>query len=114
MTNVVLPTGLFPHNLSSRQVLVEDDRSPTGQGTCSLSADELADLWDLPLLLQELAPDVKGGANSITALLRSPPVKIISLGGDALLGNYFRAKEQAEVRPVSKRRWPGPLLVSKT
>ena len=92
MPNVVLPTGLYPHNLFSWQVLVEDDRSPTGQGTRSLSAEELDDLWDVPLLLQELTPDVKGGANGITAFLRSPPAKVRSLRGDALLGNYFREK----------------------
>ena len=42
---VILATGLFPHNLFSSQVLVEDERSPSDQGTRSLTADELADLW---------------------------------------------------------------------
>ena len=90
--NVVLPIGLFPRNLFSSQVLVEDDRSPTGQGTRSLSAEELADLWDVPLLLQERAPEVNGGAEALAALLCSPPAKVLSLGRDALLANNFCKK----------------------
>ena len=67
-------------------------------------AEELADLWDVPFLLQEQAPDVEGGAEALAQLLHSPPAKILSLGGDALLANHFRMREQAEDQPAAKRQ----------
>ena len=95
MHDVVLSTGLFPHNLFSRKVLVEDEWYPTGYGIRPLTAAELADLWDVPLLFQELAAKVDGGCGKIKDLLQSPPAKILLLGGDFLLANYFCQSKEA-------------------
>ena len=51
--------GLFPHDRLSQRVLVPNDWSLTGFGTWSLSQAELGDLWDVPILLQDL---IKEGA----------------------------------------------------
>ena len=102
MHDVVLSTGLFPHNLFSRRVLVEDKWSPTGYGIRPLTAAELADLWDVPLLFQELAAKVDGGSRRIKDLLQSPPAKILALGGDSLLANYFLPERRGH--PYASRR----------
>ena len=89
---MVLSTGLFPHNLFSRRVLVEDEWSPTRHGIRLLTPAELADLWDAPLLLQELAAKVEGGTKNIRDLLRSPTAKILSLGGGLPPSQLFLAE----------------------
>ena len=87
---VVLLAGLFPHDRLSQLILVEDDFLPTGYGTRPLTRPESGDLWDIPILLKDLLATDKVYANSSAALLRSPPTKILFLGGDALVSSWLR------------------------
>ena len=80
--------GLFPHDRLAQRVLVPDDWSRTGFGTRSLTQAELGDLWDVPILLQDL---IKGDARwgrVVGSLVRSPPAKMLLMGGDAVVTRW--------------------------
>ena len=51
---VILTEGLFPHNRRSLQVLAKSTWSPTGYGVRPLAPQELWNLWDVPILLQDV------------------------------------------------------------
>ena len=104
--DVVLPTGLFPHNQFSHRVLVEDDRSPTGHKIRSLTSSELADQWDVPFLLQVFALKVEGGTERIKQLSQSPPAKVILFGSNSLLANHFWGSAAGEVLACTEAAWP--------
>ena len=85
---------------------MEDEWLPTGHGIRTLTPSELADLWDVPLLLQELVLKVEGGAEGIKDPLRSPPAKVLSLGGDSLLAHFFWGSAAAEVLAITESGRP--------
>ena len=89
-TGVVAPEGLFPHRLRSRRVVAPCTFSPTGFTVRALAEHELWGLWDVPILLQDLAPLGSAEAASLTALLESAPAKALLLGSECLLAGFFR------------------------
>ena len=88
---VVLGDGLFPSSRLSQLVGVRDARSPTGYGCRALGKNEKWDLWDVPITLQERVGGNPAHERAFRDILRSPPAKILMLGGDALLGGCIRA-----------------------
>jgi hypothetical protein len=86
----VSPGGLFPHDRLSERVLVPDDWSPTGFGTRPLSWSELGDLWDIPILLQDLIKGDSRWSGVVCSLVKSPPAKLLLLGGDSVVTRWLR------------------------
>ena len=86
---LVLDFGLFPASEPATQVLVESSASPSGYGSRRLSARELGNLWDVPILLLDSLADAE-----VTALMegicQSPPSKLLHTGADLLLTAGFR------------------------
>ena len=74
---VILTEGLFPHNRCSPQVLAKSTWSPTGYGVRSLAPQELWNLWDVPILLQDVADQDPTFASALSTLMRSAPAKIL-------------------------------------
>jgi hypothetical protein len=80
--------GLFPASDPGAQVLLESLASPSGYGSCSLSARELENLWDVPILfLDSLADEEVTGLMGV--ICRSPPTKLLHTGTDLLLTSVF-------------------------
>ena len=88
-TGVVSPSGLFPSRLRSRPVLAPCEFSRTGFAVRPLAAHELWGLWDVPILLQDLAAPGTAEAASLSALLDSAPAKALRLGSECLLEVFF-------------------------
>ncbi len=87
--DLVLDFGLFPASEPTAWVLVESSRSPSGYGSRCLSARELGDLWDVPiLLLDSLSDSVVTGL--MVGICQSPPSKLLHTGADILLTASFR------------------------
>ena len=101
-SGVVSSAGLFPHDRLSQRVLVPDDWSPTGFGTRSLSQAELGDLWDVPILLQDLIKGDVRWERVVGSLVRSPPAKILLMGGDAVVTRWLRGGGATKVRQRSE------------
>ena len=85
----ILDFGLFPASNLTAQVLLESSGSPSGYGSRSLSARELGDLWDVPILFMESLTDQEVG-DLMGAICRTPPSKLLHSGADLLLTNGFR------------------------
>ena len=85
----ILDFGLFPASNLTAQVLLESSGSPSGYGLRSLSARELGDLWDVPILFMESLTDQEVG-DLMGAICRTPPSKLLHSGADLLLTNGFR------------------------
>ncbi len=85
----VLDFGLFLASDPGAQVLLESLASHSGFRSCSLSARELGDLWDVPILCLDSFLD-----REVTGLMgvicRSPPLKLLHTGADLLLTSVFR------------------------
>jgi hypothetical protein len=85
----VIDYGLFLASDSSALVLVELSGSPTGYGSWRLSARELGDLWDVPILFLDSLLE-----SEVTSLMKdicmSPPSHLMHTGGGVLLTTGFR------------------------
>ena len=86
---LVLDFGLFPTPKPTAKVLVESLGSPSGYGSHYLSAQELGDLWDVPILLLDSLRDAE-----VTGLMKGicqfPPSKLLHTEADLLLTAGFR------------------------
>ena len=86
---LVLDFGLFPASDLTARVLLESSGSPSGYGSRSLSARELGDLWDVPILFMDSLSDQEVG-DLMGAICRTPPSKLLHSGADLLLTSCFR------------------------
>ena len=85
----MLDFGLFPDSEPVAKVLVESSGSPSEYGSCSLSARELGDLWDVPILLLDSLSDAEV-MGLMDGICQSPPSKLLHTGADLLLRASFR------------------------
>ena len=92
---LVLDFGLFPASEPAAQVLVESSGSPSGYGSCILSARELGGLWDVPILLLDSLSDAEV-TGLMEGICRSPPSKLLHTGADLLLTARFRGGFDSE------------------
>jgi len=86
---VVMDFGLFPASDLTARVLLESSGSPSGYGLRSLSARELGDLWDVPILFMDFLLDQEVG-DLMGAICRTPPSNLLHSGADLLLTSCFR------------------------
>ena len=86
---LVLDFGLFPASDPSARVIVETSSSPSGYGLRQLTARELGNLWDIPILFLDSLPDPDVGV-LMGAICASPPSKLLHTGADLLLTDFFR------------------------
>jgi hypothetical protein len=85
----VLDFGLFPASDPGAQVLLESWTSLSGYGSHSLSARELENLWDVPILFLDSLLD-REVIGLMGIICRSPPSKLLHTGADLLLTSVFR------------------------
>ena len=85
---LVLDFGLFPASDPSARVIVESSLSPSGYGSRRLTARELGNLWDVPILFLDSLPDSAVGA-LMGAICATPPSKLLHTGADLLLADFF-------------------------
>ena len=81
--------GLFLASDPSARVIVESSLSPSGYGSRRLTARELGNLWDVPILFLDSLPDSAVGA-LMGAICATPPSKLLHTGADLLLTDFFR------------------------
>ncbi len=81
---LILDFGLFPASDLTARVLLESSGSPSGYGSRSLSARELGNLWDVPILFMDSLSDQEVG-DLTGAICRTPPSKLLHSGADLLL-----------------------------
>ena len=86
---LVLNFGLFPASEPDAWVLLESSGSPSGYGLRTLSARELDDLWDVPILFMDSLSDPEVG-ELMAAICRSLPSKLLHSGANLLLTSCFR------------------------
>ena len=102
----MLDFGLFSASEHAAQVLVESSGSPSGYGSRRLSARELGDLWDVPILLLDSLSD-----SEVTVLMegicQSPPSKLLHTGADLLLTAGFRGGSDREGRGLDREGGSG-------
>ncbi len=89
---LVLDFGLFPVSDLGATILVESSGCPSGYGSWRLTAGELANLWDVPILFLDLLSDqeISGLMGDICS---TPPSKLLHTGADVLLTDGFRGVE---------------------
>ena len=102
---LVLDFGLFPASDPGARLLVESSGSPSGYGSRMLSARELGDLWDVPILFLDSLSDLEVGV-LMAAICRFPPSKLLHTGADLLLTSCFRGG--LGVMQGHKGSLPGP------
>ena len=95
---LVLDFGLFPAFEPTARVLVESSGSPSGYGSRCLSARELGDLWDVPILLLDSLSDA-AVTELMEGICHSPPSKLLHTGADLLLTASFRGGLEGDGRP---------------
>ena len=114
----VLDFGLFLASKPTAQVLVKSLGSPSGYGSCCLSARELGDLWDMPILLLDSLSDTEV-TSLMEGICQSPPPKLLLIGADLLLmasfwGDFGALSSKGSSRALASdklsARWalPGP------
>ena len=103
---LAMDSGLFPASSPSARVLVESSGSPTGYGSWVLSAHELGDLWDVPILFLDALRDEEVMA-LMRGLWRTPPSWLLHTGADVLLTAGFRGGSTGRDQSAA-RRLPGP------
>jgi hypothetical protein len=86
---LVLDFGLFPASEPTAWVLVEASGSPSGYVSRCLSAREVGDLWDVPILLLDSLSDAEV-TGLMEGICQSPPSKLLHTGADLLLTAGFR------------------------
>ena len=84
----ILPFGLFPSDKLGAHVRVRSVFNSTRWGSRKLTLVEIANLWDVPILLQEHCATSRSSI-VLSELLTSTPGKVLQLGTDALLASYF-------------------------
>ena len=99
---VILSVGLFSHNQRTQRVLAKSTWSPTGYGIRPLAPQELWNLWNLPILLQDVAVHEPTFASSISALMSSAPAKVLLSGGKCLLSDSFRGGDASRKRQLDR------------
>jgi hypothetical protein len=87
--DLILDFGLFPASDPAARVIVESSTSPSGYGSRQLTARELGNLWDVPILFLDSLPDTDVG-RLMGAICTSPPSKLLHTGADLLLTDFFR------------------------
>ena len=105
---VILTEGLFPHNRRSHRVLAKSTWSPAGFGIWPLAPQQLWNLWDVHILLQDVADQEATFAGSLSAPMRSAPAKIALSGAKYLLSGVLRGVTLATSASVI-RRWENRL-----
>jgi hypothetical protein len=98
---LVLDFGLFPASEPAAQVLVESSGSPSGYGSRHLSAQELGDLWDVPILLLDSLSDAEV-TGLMEGICQSPPSKLLHTGADLLLTAGFRGGSDSNGRGLDR------------
>ena len=96
----VLSWGLFPHNTPEVDIVCACQFSPSGFGRRRATVRELADLWDLSILVSEAVGSRADFGSMVASCCRTPPGKFLQYGADLLLTGGFRggrAKEDNEV-----------------
>ena len=103
----MLDFGLFLASEPTAQLLVKSSGSPSGYGSCCLSAQELGDLWDVPILLLDslTGTEVTG---LMKGICQSPPSKLLHTGADLLLTARFRGGFGVSGSKGSSGDLPGP------
>jgi hypothetical protein len=96
----VLDFGLFPVSDPSARVIVESSLSPSGYGSRRLTAWELGDLWDVPILLLDSLLETDVGL-LMAAIYISPPSKLLHTGADLLLTAVFQGGGVGRAREFS-------------
>ena len=105
---LVMDFGLFPASDPSAQVVVESSSSPSGYGLHRLTARELGNLWDVPILFLNSLSKAEVGALT-GAICASPPSKLLHTGADLLLTAVFRGGGVGSVSGKGSAREPsGP------
>jgi hypothetical protein len=85
---LVLDFGLSPASDPLAWVIVDLLSSPLGYGFHCLTARELGDLWDIPILLLDSLLETDVGL-LMAAICTSPPSKLLHMGADLLLTAVF-------------------------
>ena len=93
--------GLFPASEPAALVLVESSESLSGYGSRRLSARELGDLWDVPILLLDSLSDAEV-TGLMEGICQSPPSKLLHTGADLLLTAGFRGGSDREGRGLDR------------
>ena len=87
---VILTAGLFLHNRRFHRVLVKSTWSPTGFGIRPLAPHELWNLWDVHILLQDVADQEPTFAGSLSTLMQSAPANILVSRAKCLISEVLR------------------------
>ena len=88
---------LFQASDPSARVIVESSSSPSGYGSRRLTARELGNLWDVPIIFLDSLPDSDVGA-LMGAICATPPSKLLHTGADLLLTDFFRGGRVGRAR----------------
>ena len=117
---LVVDSGLFPASNPLARVIVESSTSPSGYGSRGLTAHELGNLWEVPILFLDSLPETDVDA-LMGAICASPPSKLLHTGADLLLTSSFwgggvgrergrgSASGQVSARELSGPPGPRPL-----
>ena len=117
---LVVDSGLFPASNLLARVIVELSTSPSGYGSRRLTAHELGNLWDVPILFLDSLPETDVDA-LMGAICASLPSKLLHTGADLLLTSRFQggrvgrehgrgsASGQVNARELSGPPGPRPL-----
>jgi hypothetical protein len=87
--SLVLDFGLFPASDLAAEVLVESSGSPSGYGSRRLTARELGNLWDFPILFLDSLLDTEV-SSLMEVICTTPPSKLLHTGADVLLTSVFQ------------------------
>ena len=102
VTGGLTTDGLFPHDNLAVKVVAPDDKSDTGFVLRSLTWQEKAALWDVPIRMVDEAGKRDDLVPIVETLFVTPPAKFLELGADALLSAVFRGGYR-EVKKSKKR-----------
>ncbi len=106
---LVLDFGLFPASDPLVWVIVESLLSPLGYGSRRLTARDLGDLWDVPILLLDSLLEMDIGL-LMAAICTSPPSKLLHTGADLLLTAVFLGGGVGRKREFLVPPGPRPLF----
>jgi hypothetical protein len=86
---LVLDFGLFPALDLAAEILVESSGSPSGYGSRCLTARELGNLWDVPILFLDSLSDTEV-SSLMEVIFTTPLSKLLHTGVDVLLTSITR------------------------
>ncbi len=107
---VVHQWGLFPASDLSTPVLLSSVGSVTGLGIRPLTWQELAALWDVPILVSDRL-STESDVDLLRSFCLSAPAKVLFVGTDALLTIFFRGGTSFSTFSTTSRSGsdtPGP------